>query len=259
MKLNINLLIGTVFAFSSCVCISAQENANLNYPVPLPPVTIQAYSHFGGGNVQYLFSGTSGGSWSYGNPNGNLNHLNDPSVMKDLELVEEQISKIGEIRSDYNKQRQEMWTELAKVRKAKDKQRMKAVQESVADLPTKQNEAMSDVLLPHQLDRIKQVSRQIQMQNMGGASSAFQHGQLAKELEITDEQKKKLAEIQKQMNEDIVAKSNEIRAAAKKRALDQLTAQQKSKFQELTGEEFKRNPKDWQQHRQRTLTRRQKN
>ncbi len=98
----------------------------------------------------------------------------------------------------------------------------------------------------------------MQMQMFGGASGAFQYGQLAKEMEISDEQKKKLAEIQKKMNEDIAVKNKEIRDSAKKQAMEILTNEQKTKFKELTGEEFKRNPTDWQEHRQRTFTRRKK-
>ena len=60
------------------------------------------------------------------------------------------------------------------------------------------------------------------------------------------------------MNEDFAAKWKEVRDAAKKQTMELLTAEQKTKFKELTGEEFKRNPKDWQDDRLRTYTRQKK-
>jgi Spy/CpxP family protein refolding chaperone len=258
MKLTIGLLIGSTIVLSSCLGLVAQD---VDFDAPIAaPVVIQPMQVFtANGGVQYFAqSRPLGGVTSMGWAGGPFNSLHDPSVMKDLELVDEQKSKIADLRSDYNKRRTEMWKERSKVANKNDKEGLKKIQKKLSDLQVEQNDAFSEVLLPHQLDRIKQVARQIQLQRLGGASVAFQYGQLAKELDITAEQKKKLAEIQKKMNEDIAAKSKEIRAAAKKQAMEQLTAEQKTKFEELTGEEFKRNPQDWQEHRQRTLTR-QKN
>ncbi len=59
------------------------------------------------------------------------------------------------------------------------------------------------------------------------------------------------------MNEAIAARIHEIQAAAKKQVMGALADEQTAKLEELIGEEFKRNPKNWQEHQQRTLTRSQ--
>lgn len=252
-------LIVTASAIFTCLGLSAQEpDASDDVQIQPTPV-VQTYSYAIGNGEQVislpLLAAPSPYYGSWGGDNG-LNRLHDPSVMKDLELVDDQISRIGEVRKEYQKLIQTTWKEYSKAQK--DPERMKEIQKKVSQLRSEQNEALSDVLLPHQLTRIKQVAHQIQMQAMGGESGALQHGALAKELDITDEQKKKLAEIQKKMNEDIAAKTKELRAIAKKQVLAQLTAKQKSKLDELTGEEFKRDPKDWQEHRRQTFTTRKK-
>ena len=265
MNLCFELLIGTVFVVILLQVSNAQENA-IQFDGPIvvqqlsTPITSQSYTlDLNGGAVDVSVPVVLGGfTFEGGFAGGNLNLLNDRSVMKDLELVDEQISKLADIRAEFRQQFQKEWKELANARKENDKERVKELNNALKDLQNKQDDELSNVLLPHQLDRIKQVSRQMQMQMFGGMSGALQRGQIAKELEITDEQKKKLADVQKKMNEDIIAKTKEIRESAKKQAMELLTSEQKNKLKDLTGEEFKRDPKDWQEYRQKTYTRRKK-
>lgn len=170
--------------------------------------------------------------------------LNDPSVMKDLELVDDQRDRLASVQKDFGKQLKEVMKEFGKAKN--DQERLKELQAEMQTIQKEKTDALSNVLLPHQLDRIKQVSNQMQMNSIGTAG-ALRFGKLAKELEISDEQKRKLAEIQQELQKKIAEQTKKLKEAAKKQVLQELTADQRAKLKDMTGEEFKRDPKDWQE------------
>lgn len=180
----------------------------------------------------------------YGGGDSGMHLLHDPSVMKDLELVDDQKERLNQVRKDYGKQLRDVMKQFSKAKN--DQERIKELQEEMQLIQKEQSEAMSNVLLPHQLDRIKQVSNQMQMNSMGTAG-ALQYGNLAKELEITDDQKKKLAKIQQDLQKQIAEATKRLQESAKKKVMQELTADQRSKLDDMVGEEFKRDPNDWRE------------
>jgi len=105
-----------------------------------------------------------------------------------------------------------------------------------------------EVLKDEQYARYKQIS----LQQMG--VDAFDQDEVAKKLELTDDQKSKIDEIQSDMQEQtraafqeamdsgdrqgLMPKMQEIRSKAKTQALAVLTDDQKKTWEEMTGKEF---------------------
>ena len=182
-------------------------------------------------------------------PGGNeQTHLfRDPSVIKDLELVDEQIDSINRLMELHRKVLQAKYQEYHQVKDQEDPERVKEMRSALTLLQKSQQDELFDVLLPHQRDRLKQVSLQIQLKSLGPAT-ALQHGIVGAELNITDAQKQKFAEIGKELQEQLVAKMAELKEEARKKVLAELTAEQRSKFESLTGESFKRDQNDWNEY-----------
>jgi hypothetical protein len=109
--------------------------------------------------------------------------------------------------------------------------------------PTKEVEK---ILKPEQFTRLKQIARQ-----QGGAA-AYLTPENAKDLKLTDEQKKKLKDISDELQKDIGAlvqggggfsaetreKMQMLNKEASDKATGVLTDEQKSKWKEITGEPF---------------------
>ena len=111
---------------------------------------------------------------------------------------------------------------------------------------TKENEKfVADNLKPDQAKRLNQISLQRQ------GAGALADEKVAKELNLTDDQKGKIKDIledsrnqiqelfQGGFSEEARTKSQEIRNAATEKALNLMTADQKSKWKEMTGAPFK--------------------
>jgi len=109
------------------------------------------------------------------------------------------------------------------------------------------------ILKPEQLTRLKQIARQ------QGGPGAYLKAENVADLKITDEQKKKVKEINDELQKDLQelrggaggakggfgqvppetrAKMTALTKEATEKAVDVLTAEQKSKWRELTGEPY---------------------
>lgn len=165
---------------------------------------------------------------------GQLGLLGAKSVQEELKLTEDQIGKVKELAE---KQR-ESFKELGKL--SREERRTKFEDSSKAS-----NKAVAEILKPEQVKRLKQIS----WQQRGGA--AMEDPEVAEALKLTDEQKGKIKTLRedtgKEMRELIKGgnreearkKMGELRKANNEKLQAVLTAEQKAKLKELTGEPFK--------------------
>jgi hypothetical protein len=126
-------------------------------------------------------------------------------------------------------------------------ERMKKYHESAKALGEETEKKVQDILLPHQLKRIKQIALQMQLQSAGyGAASAFSSDQLAEELKITDEQKTQLQEKQKEVMKEMQEKTQafykQLQEESREKVLGVLTPAQRKKLEEMLGEKFQWQP-----------------
>ena len=116
---------------------------------------------------------------------------------------------------------------------------------------------MKDLLLPHQIKRLEQLSHQVSMKK-GGAANALTSGKLKDELELSDDDVTKLKARSKELNEKLEKDIAALKAKVKKDLLKELSASQRKKLDELTGDEFEYKEQTWRDRIKQMETKAQK-
>ena len=78
------------------------------------------------------------------------------------------------------------------------------------------------MLLPHQVDRLKQLSLQMQMRHQGPGGALISQ-QLVKELGITDAQKERLQRAARDAQAHVRAEMERLQEQARKKVMSELT------------------------------------
>lgn len=185
------------------------------------------------------------GGWQGGYPNPlgtSLQWLWGEQMEKELEIVPDQKEALTKLRTDaYAKMRT-----LYDMSIADPQERMKKYQESAKALGEETEKKVQEILLPHQLRRIKQIALQMQLQSVGYGGGGLQVGSLADDLKITDEQKAQLQEkqkeVQKEMQEKTQAFYKQLQEESREKLFSVLTPEQRKKLDELIGEKFQWQP-----------------
>ena len=167
--------------------------------------------------------------------------LSDASVQKDLELVDDQVGQLREMQREFAREMKEQIGDFSKGEI--NPERFKNVGELVKRIREQQKIRMEQMLLPHQLERLKQVALQKHMEVAGTAGALG--GKIAEELGITEEQKGQLKEKEKEVQQDMAEKMAKLREEAHQELLEVLTPPQREKLKQLIGEKFKSEPQDW--------------
>ena len=170
-----------------------------------------------------------GGPGGFGG-GGVLFYLGQKSVQEELKLSDEQVKKIKELTEKQRESFQGLRDLSQEDRRAKMQELAKA-----------NDKAMGEILKAGQLKRAKQIA----LQQMG--AGALRNEEVAKALNISEEQKDKIREIQAKSreemqglgrDEDARKKRQEIMKATTEKVMGVLTAEQKTKLKEMQGETF---------------------
>lgn len=207
-------------------------------------------------SAQEQKGGRGRGGFTFSRGTGSLVSLaNNEAVQKELALGEEEKSKLTKLSEEYRAAAQKEMSaagiDFQGLRDLPDDQRRTKMaefgtksQEVTRKLTEQFNPKVKEALSAEQLTRLKQ----IQIQSMG--SAALNDPEIAKELAITEEQKKKLADVsaeyRKKQSElfgndnaqDRFAKLRELREEQDTKTTEVLTAEQKEKLAKLKGKEF---------------------
>jgi Spy/CpxP family protein refolding chaperone len=183
--------------------------------------------------------GQRGGFGGFGG--GTVFLLNQKSVQDELKLSDEQITKAKEL-SD--KQR-----ESFRGQRGQRGQRDEEARKKLEEARQATEKAVAEILKPEQLKRVKQISLQQQ------GARALNNPDVATALKLSDVQKEKLKSIRGeaqtargqrgqggqrgQRSEEERKKQEEARKATNEKLMNVLTAEQKTKWKEMTGEPFK--------------------
>jgi len=170
-------------------------------------------------------------------------------VQKELKLNEEQVEKVKKVSEELTAEMRKQYTAL---REIEDREkRMAKMAELAEQYDGKAREKLRDVLAREQTTRLYQIRMQVR-----AVLDSLGNRYVAGRLKLTEEQKKKLATI----NKDVQAKRSElfrdlrdatreqrteafqkyrkIRSDADKAALAVLTAEQKKAFEEMKGKKI---------------------
>lgn len=156
--------------------------------------------------------------------------LTQKSVQDELKLSDEQVKKVKDLQEKQRESFQGLRDLSQEERQKKMREQGEATQKAVAE-----------ILKPAQLKR----GRQIALQQQG--ARALGNEEVAKALNITDEQKQKIRDIQTKSreemrglgrDEDARTKRQELTKATNEKVMGVLTSEQKTKLKELQGEPF---------------------
>ena len=191
----------------------------------------------------FLSDGLDGNfDFSMGATGNSFSMLNNVSVQKDLQLVDEQLDQIKQINKDFGAKIKEQMDLMKDENGNFNFQMGSDFGELIQDLRQQQQDQISSILLPNQQKRLEQVSRQMRMKQLGTAKSLT--GKLAQELGMSDEQQKRLRERSKELKLELEEQIAELRAKAKEQLLDELTSEQRDKLKDLLGDEFVQKKED---------------
>lgn len=159
--------------------------------------------------------------------------LSNEDVKKELQLLEDQTSKIESIQMAMAAEMRELFQGGGG---GGDREAMMA---KMTEMRKKNEEEISKVLDADQLKRIKQIEfQQAVNRGMGGVAGGIISEQVVADLGLTKEQVDQLTEAQKAADEEFRKKQAEIRAAAIEKLVSTLSPEQQAKFKELYGKPF---------------------
>lgn len=186
-----------------------------------------------------------GGPGGFGGPGGPfggglLGLAMRDDVQQELQLVDEQKDKVRGIADDMrNKVRDELRGIFEQMRDLNDEERRAKfgeIRNKVEAINADMEKKLDGVLLPHQLERLKQIDLQSKIRQRG--ADALTSGDLAKALNLTDEQREKLEKRAAELQEELQAKIRDLQADARKKMLDVLTPEQQAQLQKMMGDQF---------------------
>lgn len=237
----------SLVGFFTAPMVRAQEEAP---PVePAPPqaaaIVVRAENENGVENVQTFAMATDGGNFFTFAPNfggtmfggGNPMEaseflLNDPGVQKELELVDEQRDQIRDMQNSFA---QEIKSKLdGAMKSGTDHNR---IPEIIEDINKRKKERLAEILLPHQVDRLRQISLQSNVNN-AGLGQALASKALMEQLGIDDAQKEKLKTKAEELAKELEEKVAKLRQEMREELMDELTPDQQKKLKELLGNQF---------------------
>ena len=193
-----------------------------------------AFAQPGGGRGG--FGGGRGGFQGFGGRGGGDSlvelALRD-DVGKALEIVGPQKDDIEKIRESVRESMGDMREKLQGVPREDMFAKMR---ELIAEANEKGEKELADVLLPHQMSRLKQL--QFQRRSQGGASRALGREDIREELGLTDAQMGDIQEAAEKAQEELREEMAKLRAEAEKKILAVLTPEQRKKWEAMAGDPF---------------------
>ena len=181
------------------------------------------------------FGGGLGGNWGGGwVPQDDLGLLAMEQYHDDIGLIPEQKDRLAIVRRDLQEQRAKAFADIRTMEPAKIAE---VAQQTESRLKEESQRRVTEILLPHQVERLKQMRVQLQMRSRG--AGALANGELANTLGLTDDQKKRLAEKQREAELELRRKVEELRKQLVKDIVQEvLTAEQRESLAKLVGGEL---------------------
>jgi len=198
--------------------------------------------------------GFGGFGRGFGGPTDPTLLLTQESVQKDLELTDDQKTKVTKLADEAQQARQEAFQGLNfQPGQPPSQEEMQAMQKKMADLASANKKKADDILVPKQQQRLDEIALQYSLEgqafNIAGTAGALAGDDLAKKLGLTDDQKKKLEDLQTEAGtktQDLFQGGGppdqqemaKLRTDFKDKAIAVLTADQKTKLEKMQGKKF---------------------
>ena len=164
--------------------------------------------------------------------------ISNPSVQADLELVEDQQQQIKQLREQMTHESKQLFNET---QGAQDYEQFST---QIGVLKREYIERLKDVLLPLQIERMKQIALQMHLKS-SGMSNAITSPVVAEVLGLSDQQLAKLKEKSLELKKQLAVDIQKLKAKRDEALLNELTPQQRSKLSQLQGDKWAPKPEDW--------------
>ena len=181
-------------------------------------------------------SRSRGRSWSdwRGSSSSLSGLLRSEEIRKHLDMSDAQFGKVSALRDGGDRPN---YGELFRgLRDLDDEQRQAKLTEirgKIQESRTAGEKKLLDILLPHQVDRLKQIALQSQMRRSGGIITAVSNA-----LKLNDDQKAALQKAQQEGQEKLQAEINKLREELNSKILSTLTSSQRAQWKKLVGKQF---------------------
>ena len=174
----------------------------------------------------------------------------NPELMKQLELSDGQQEKLKTATKDMQAEQTEMMKNYQEAYKTGNYQQAQAdYMKNLGDFQTRFVETAGEILLEHQMNRLKQISRQQQASYSRGSWSSTSRYyvqrdmlempvNLAKELELSDEEVAKLKEEIEKNRKELAEEVKRLQDKAMENVLGTLSAKKREKLKEMIGEPY---------------------
>lgn len=172
------------------------------------------------------------GGGGFGGGGGGLMLLGDENVRKDLGITDDQVKKMEAFQAKVREEMGQVFQGLRDLSEEERTAKFAEIQKKMTEMTTA---AEKEILLPKQVDRLKQISFQSRL-NRGGTVDALSSEDIAKDLGITEAQKEALKKASEEATAEMNEKMTKLRDEARQKILSVLTADQQAKIKKLTGE-----------------------
>ena len=168
-----------------------------------------------------------------------FNLLTNESVKRELQLTDEQFTGAKKIMDESRKRLGRMVTEQLQNREPGSPIRLggNAVRDLMEEGREQAEAAIEEILLPEQLDRVRQLAYQVEIAQEGLGVSLTE-GRLGKEIGVHDGQKQNLLDRAKKIEAEAQQAIIAIRAKARAKLFQELTPDQRKDAEKLLGKYF---------------------
>ena len=166
----------------------------------------------------------------YGGPGGTLDLLSDQKVRQELEMMDDQYEELQRMNEEVQKRAGEQLRGL-------DFNDRDSLVRQIRKIREQAEKDLNSVLLPHQLDRLKQLRAQSRLRNRSFID-VITSEPLKSELEISDEQSGELKQAEQEIEEELAREIAELREKARTRLLSKLKKSQREEVEEIFGDMF---------------------
>ncbi len=168
---------------------------------------------------------------------GTMGLLNSDQVHDELELMEDQIEELKAIQQTAQQAMRDMFSEMQDIPREERRDYFADVRERLQERMKEFETEADQVLLPHQKQRLKQLSYQ-SLGRRGGAGGTLSNKDLQEKLGISEDQARELEEARTKAQEELRKKYSDLVREAEDDILKVLTSEQRAKYKELVGEAF---------------------
>lgn len=170
------------------------------------------------------------------------------SLQDELSLVPEQVETVKTLGQEYQKKMMEFSTERQDemmeiqelIKEGKNREAMEKsaeYQREFVELTRDIVERAEESLLPHQIERLKQISKQqtSKYSNNYGDEFGIPYG-LADEIGLTEEEKRKLKKVIEEARKEYYSQVEKLKEEANERILDAIPSEKRDKLNEILGD-----------------------